>query len=257
MSKAGELFDEVGKNYFDQDSKPVTRVYVDLEYIQDLRFGALLYGIQVEAEMKYIHSSLKKYNNRVEIATAKYFPVLGKTDAELDKLLHTETVKDRICFIAPFTSVYYNMMEAIDMFKLHNKRMLDTEVPMKLVINCADIEYPEELKKHLCAVIHHQLDIDVEFQSIPRYEMEFTDYKQFDLLFLYDYGKFVNAFPTKIVGEGELVNTRVVALPYIESGLGFSPDRYDEVLKSTERGMDIYCDFCFLKSEITLNSKKE
>lgn len=257
MSKAGEMFDEVGKSYFDQDSKPVTRVYVDLEYIQDLRFGALLYGVTVEAEMKYIHSQLKRYNNRLDFATAKYFSILNKTDEELDRLLHKDIVKDRICFIAPFTSVYYNLLEAIDMFKSHNKRMLDVETDMYLMINCADIDYPEELKKHLCAVLSHQLDINVEFQQIKRYEMDVKDYLSYDLLFLYDYGKFVNTFPTKFVGEGAFINTKVVAKPYVEEGLKINPNRYEEVIASTEKGMDIYCDFNFLKSQITLNSKEE
>jgi hypothetical protein len=257
MSKAGEMFDEVGKSYFDQDSKPVTRVYVDLEYMQDLRFGALLYDLHVEAEMKYIHSCLKRYNARYDFATAEYFPALNKTDEELDKLLHTNVVKDRICFIAPFTSVYYNLLEALDMFKSHNKRMLETETPMTLFINCADIDYPIELQRRLQSVLSHQLDIKVEFQQIGRYESDVKDYLNYDLLFLYEYGKFVNTFPTRFVGEGDFINTKIVAKPYIEKQLGYKPDRYDEVIASTERGMDIYCDFNFLKSEITLNSKEE
>lgn len=257
MSKTGELFDEVGKNYFDQDSKPVTRVYVDLEYIQDLRFGALLYGLSIDMEMKYVHTCLKKYNNRLDFETAKYFPALHKTDEELDVKLKEGVSKDRICFIAPFTSVYYNLMEAIDMFKSHNKRMLETEVPMKLTINCSDVDYPIELQHYLCDVLSHQLDIQVDFQQINRYEMDAKDYLSYDLLFLYDYGKFVNSFPTRFVGEGDFINTKIVAKPYIEAKLGFKPDRYDEVIASTERGMDIYCDFNFLKSEITLNGKEE
>ena len=76
MSKLGELFDDVGKSYFENDTKPVTRVYVDLEYMQDLRFGALLYGLSVKQEMDYIHSRLDQYNNRYDREVCKYFPTL-------------------------------------------------------------------------------------------------------------------------------------------------------------------------------------
>jgi hypothetical protein len=135
--------------------------------------------------------------------------------------------------------------------------MLETEVPMTLVINCADIEYPVELQHRLCDVLSHQLGMNVEFQHFNRYELDVKDYLSFDLMFLQDYGKFVNSFPTKFVGEGAFINTRIVAKPYIEEGLGFNPERYGEVIASTEKGMDIYCDFNFLKSEITLDSKEE
>jgi hypothetical protein len=256
MSKTGDILDRVSQTYFEQESKPVLRAYVDLEAIQDLRFGALLSSITVEPEVKYIHSSLARYNNRFDLCTAKYFPALKKTDEELDKLLHTPILMDKICFIAPFTSIYYHLLEALDMFKQHNSRMLSEELKMTLVINCSDIEYPLELQNHLCNVISHMLDINVEFQSIPRYRDDVKIYEKYDFMVLYDYGLFVNSHPKSFVGDGNFVNTRIVAIPYVDPKLGHKPDTYDEVLQSTERGLDIYCDFRFLRSEITLASNK-
>ena len=111
MSKLGELFDDVGKAYFNAEARPITRVYADLEYLQDLRFGALLYGVSVKEEMDYIHSKIEQYNNRYTLETAKYFPVFKKTDADLDKLLQTPVVLDKICFLAPWTSVFFHFVE--------------------------------------------------------------------------------------------------------------------------------------------------
>lgn len=257
MSKLGELFDDVGKSYFEAENKPVTRVYVDLEYIQDLRFGALLYGVSVDKEMSYIHSKIEQYNNRYDKCVAKYFPALRKTDEELDNLLHTPVVCDRICFIAPWTSVYFNLIELLLFIKQHNKRMLDHDVKMFLTINVSDIEYPIELRKHLEETLSKQLNMNVSVQQMERYSDDLSEYLKYDLMFLYDYGQFVNTYPGAFVGEGKFADTRIVAQPYIEEGLGHKAEDYEYVLKSTEKGMDIYCDFSFLRSNITTDRKEE
>lgn len=257
MSKLGDLFDDVGKSYFDAENKPVTRVYVDLEYIQDLRFGALLYDVSVKEEMKYIHSKLDTYNNRYDRAVAKYFPVLKKSDAELDKLLHTPIVCDKICFLAPWTSVFFHLIEMITAFKQHNKRMMDTAPKMTIVINVADVNYPIELKAYLEQTLSKQWDVNVVVQQMNRYTDDLSEYLKYDCMLLYDYGLFVNTFPSAFVGEGKFTDTKIVAQPYIEDGLGHKPEDYDFVLKSTEKGMDIYCDFFFLRSYITKDRKEE
>lgn len=257
MSKLGELFDNVGKAYFEADTKPVTRVYVDLEYIQDLRFGALLYGVTVKQEMDYIHSKLDQYNNRYDNALCKYFPVLKKTDEELDALLHTPVVRDRICFLAPWTSVFFHLVELIIAYKQHNMRFCESSPRMTVVINVSDVEYPIELRKHIEETLSKQWDVRVEVQQMPRYSGDLKEYLQYDLMLLYDYGKFVNTFPSAFVGEGKFSDIRILAQPYIEDGLGHKPEDYEFVLMSTEKGMDIYCDFSFLRSNITKDRKEE
>ena len=257
MSKLGELFDDVGKAYFNAEARPVTRVYIDLEYIQDLRFGALLYGVTVDAEMKYIHSRIKQYNNRYTLGTAEYFPVLKKTDKELDTLLHTPVVLDKICFLSPWTSVYFNFIELLVAIKQHNKRLLDSPPPITVVLNVSDVKYPTELVQYLSQTFSRQWDVRVEVQQLTRYVGDVSEYLEYQLMFLYDYGLFVNTFSSAFVGEGKFSNTRIIAQPYIDMSLGHKPEDYEYVLTSTEKGMDIYCDFSFLRSNITLDSDKE
>lgn len=257
MSKLGDLFDDVGKSYFEAENKPVTRVYVDLEYIQDLHFGALLYGVTVDQEMKYIHNKLDNYNNRYDRAVAKYFPALKETDEDLDNLLRTPIVCDRICFLAPWTSVYFNMISILLYLKQHNRRVLEHDAKMFLTINVSDVEYPIELRKHLEETLSKQLEMNVAVQQVERYSEQVSEYLKYDLMFLYDYGQFVNTFPNQFVGEGKFSDIRVVAQPYIDLSLGHKPEDYEFVLKSTEKGMDIYCDFSFLRSNIITDRNKE
>ena len=76
-------------------------------------------------------------------------------------------------------------------------------------------------------------------------------------MFLYDYGQFVQRFPNEFVGEGKFSDIRIIAQPYIDESLGHKPEDYEFVLKSTEKGMDIYCDFSFLRSNIIKDSNEE
>ena len=253
MSDLGKTFEEVGQQYFNAEMKPVARVYADLEYLQDLRFGALLRSVTCQREMDYIQAMIKRYNNRYDQKTARYFPVLKKTDDDLDELLKTSTEKDRICFLAPWTSAYDHLLEVIDLYQQHNKRLLDKVPEMKLVINISDVDYPIELQQELVKTIERLMRISVEIQQMERYTADVKEYLGYDLMFLYDYGKFVNTFPTQFVGEGRFTDTRIIAMPYIQAGLGHNPEDYEYVLASTEKGMDIYCDFSFLRSNITLN----
>lgn len=257
MSKIGELFDDVEQSYFNAELKPISKIYIDLEYMQDLMFGALLYGITVKEEMQYIHRRLKAYNDRMVRGCCRFFPALKKSDQELVELLHKPIVRDRICFLAPWTSVYYQLIDLIVEIKHHNQQITDNKIPITLTISVADIDYPIELQKHLSDTLMKQLGISVNIQQQNRYEGSVKEYLGYDILLLYDYGVFINTFPSAFVGEGKFSDTRIFAQPYIDESLGHKEDNYEVVLLSTEKGMDIYCDFAFLKSMIVLDSKKE
>ena len=179
MSDLGKTFEEVGQNYFNSEMKPVTRVYADLEYLQDLRFGALLRSVTCQREMDYVHAMIGRYNNRYDQKTARYFPVLKKTDEELEQMLKTGIEKDRICFLAPWTSVYSHLLEVIDLYQQHNKRMLEKVPEMKLVINVSDVDYeefdqyclqPAILRRGIIKIQCH--NIDEEFNTrMPKIEV--------------------------------------------------------------------------------------
>ncbi len=252
MSDVGNLFEDVGQKYFNTELAPVTRVYVDLEYIQDLKLGALLSRLTVPQEMQYVHARFKSYNNRYDLLTAKYFPVLKITEAMLLQDLQDTNKLNKICLLAPWTSTYYHLIELVELFKQHNSKLTDDNIPMTLTINIADVQYPVILQKKLKQVLHKILQIDIEIISMPRYTDDPLNYLQYQLMFLYDYGQFVNQLAKPFVNDGKFIDTKIIAQPYIQSDLGHKPDDYEHVLNSTEKGLDIYCDFSFLRSNITL-----
>ena len=47
MDRLQDLFNQTSEQFINQEFGPVTKIYVDLEYLQDLRLGALLHLVKV------------------------------------------------------------------------------------------------------------------------------------------------------------------------------------------------------------------
>lgn len=253
MSTVYEKFTEVNNDFFLKDNKLILNVYIDLEYMQDLYIGALLSTVTIQEEIQYIKQQLVKYNKRYDLAVMKYFPVLKYTDQYLDELLHSDKLPT-ICKIAPFTSVYYDLINTLVLCVENNDHLKDSNPPIHVTININNFAYPPPLLRALKATITQSCkNVKISFNNSKRYSEPVEFYLKHDVLFLADYGEFVkegtllsNAF----VSEGKFVDTKIVAHPYIDMSLNHNVDDYDYILASTEAGMDIFCDFCFLPSRI-------
>ena len=101
-----ESLDKLSKSYFTEITDKVSKIYVDMEILQDLRLGALLQTATVPEEIEYIQSCLPDYNNKLDLKTAEHFPVLNKTDDELDQIIKQNPIKTAL--VAPWTKIYYN-----------------------------------------------------------------------------------------------------------------------------------------------------
>lgn len=253
MTTIYEKFKEANNDFFLKENKPIHNVYVDLEYMQDLYLGALLSTITVEEEIQYISKQLDAYNKRYDLATMKYFPVLKYKDSDLNMMLNSSKI-NTICRIAPFTSIYYTLIKSLILFMENNIRISDINSPVHLMINIDNFDYPEQLLQVLKSTIYRSCkNIKITINNAKRYTEPVDFYLKYDVLFLADYGAFIkegtllsNAF----VGDGKFIDTKIVAHPYIDMSLNHKEEDYDYILASTEAGMDVFCDFCFLPSTI-------
>ena len=253
MGNPDKEFLDAETKIFDADCKPIEHVYVDLEYIQDLRLGAVLNMLKVKEEVAYLMHNLPKYNSRYDRQTAKYFKALKIDEARIDRVLHRPLAVDKICVTAPFTSVYYQLHEMLSTAIKHARAYCEHQPnPIELVINCADVKYPKLLQDTLCATFKSNLGVDARFESDARYRLSDRDYLGYDLMFLYDVGQFVNQHATAFVGNGLYENKRIVAQPYLEDEILAKTEDPQSVLDSTERGLGIYCEFSYLRSMLGL-----
>ena len=238
---------------FKSEYKPIKRVYVDLEYMQDLRLGALINMLNVKEELSYVVHNLPKYNSRYDRKICKYFKALKIDESEIDNLMRQPEIIDKLCVTAPFTSIYYQLHEIIIAARNHSKAIEDNPKSIELVVNCSDVDYPKILQDKLCSTLAKQLDVVPRFTKTPRYSLSDNEYLGYDLLLLYDYGEFVKQHASSLIGTGKYADTRIVAQPYIEDEILPKTEDPENLLEYTEKSIDVYCEFFYLRSTILLN----
>lgn len=242
-------------DYFKTINRPVGSVYVDMEMICDFRLGALLSTFTVAKEMEYLYTRIPAYNERYDLDTAKYFPALKKTDAELDEIIRN--CPGKVARVAPWTEILQKFVAAMSLVELSNKN-LDPSARLSVVINCQDFRYPEDLAK----VFRRRMasgfkTMSIEFTNGRRYSQEPGYYAGFDMLFLYDYATFmrderlVNSFTSNYA----YMNKSMYVLPLVDEACQLDRSEYLKALISTKARFDIYTDFYYMTGGIPLAKK--
>ena len=257
MKDPQETIQSLNKQYFDAIINPINKIYVDMEMLQDLRLGALISTVTVKEELAYIYKQIPRYNERFELKTAEFFPVLHKTDEELDEIVANNPMM--IAGMAPWTTNYSNFNAILSFLNISNKTTSTDHAPLTVVVNCADMEYPIELfdqfVKTLCSV-HGKVNFKLSHKS--RYEEDADFYNQFNMFFMYDHEAFLNnevlldSFTTRDTFMSKIVYT----LPIVNSDLGIHESEYAKALASTNAMLNLFCDFFYMRGEIEIGKPK-
>ncbi len=254
MTDYNQLFNQSSEMMFTEENGPINRIYVDMEYLQDLRFGALLQMLRVPKEMEYIYHELDDYNKKYDYECASHFPALGYTDEQLDVVLSDSNKIDMVCFKAPFTSAYYQFTNILMMLQHHNRAVSSKPLDIYVQVNVANPLYPTELLREFKDNLAKLLPgTNVEFSRQPRYTCPIDDYNNKQLLMLYNIEEFLKQdTPTSLamVGEGTFFNKKVFSIPYVNKNLKHEPEEYNDVLSMTQTQLNVYCDFAYLPSYI-------
>lgn len=70
MSDPDKEFLSAEEMMFKSDCKPIENIYVDLEYLQDLKLGTIINTVTVKEELAYIVHNLDGYNDRYDRDTS-------------------------------------------------------------------------------------------------------------------------------------------------------------------------------------------
>lgn len=254
MSHLEDLFNQTSEQFIRQELGPVTRIYVDLEYLQDLRLGALMHLVKVPKEMEYILHKLPEYNKKYDYECCSHFPALKHTDEELDALLNDPNEVDMICFKAPFTSIYYEFSNILMMIQHHNRAASSRPLDIRVRLNVANPLYPDELLGAFQASFQEKLaNVFFDITKEPRYTLPVNDYADNKLLLIYNIEEFVKEgsdLSVAFVSEGRFFDTRIFTVPYVNKTLITDPEQYQEALTSTRAQLDLYCDFAYIPAII-------
>lgn len=247
-----ESLDKLSKSYFTEITEQVSKIYVDMEILQDLRLGALLQTATVPEEIEYIQSCIPEYNNRLDLKTAEHFPVLNKTDDELDQIIKANPIKTAL--VSPWTKIYYNFQ--IVLGYLHdNTRIKDTKPSQLLiVINTETVPYPLPLFDKLAKLIKKTYpEATIKASSYKRYDGEEDLYLSSDMFFLYDHEKFLNTpFVTKMMNSPKYKTRTIYTTPVVNTSLGLDESEYLKGLMSTGATLNLFFDFFYMPTGINL-----
>lgn len=185
--------------------KPIKCVYIDLPYIQDIYYGALVLMNDNEDVYNYIYNNTENYNNRIARTHSDSFPELNISENTLVEFMK-ENVRS-VIIASPLTITYQTMEKFHSDIVEHNERVSTTPIKeVEYIINTYPLELgPVELYILKNRITHIDPSIKVGVTSIPLNQLSEETLKNPDIFFVYDFAqlteddspgkeKFVNCF---------------------------------------------------------------
>jgi len=255
-------FNKLQAKMFDSEHGAINKIYVDMELLQDLKFGALLTTITVKEELSYIYSKLAEYSNRTDLNICSYFPALKKKEADISAIISNPDMKYKLAVISPFTTAYDEFIAILMSAIRHNSVVANGAIP-SITLNIADMPYPIDVLDAFINNLKRLVPkLAVTVTTYPRYSMSTSTFITHDMFFLLEMHNLVKEFTpiaVEFVQNGSFFGKKLYALPYIDKTLHKDPNDYDKILVSTEYGLGIYCDFKYISSQLvteTINASR-
>mgnify|MGYP000614394962 CR=1 FL=1 len=148
---------------------PITKIYIDVEYIQDLLVGALLLlwkQTKSESDYTYFIQQLPSYNNRLTFDTMHYFPKWKNriaTNESLDAFIRNEKNIRQLLLNAPYTDVACYLKDHHKLYKEQNNR-LGEKHPKPITYNVN--VYPLPINEDVIQFFQYRMKALIEDNSI-------------------------------------------------------------------------------------------
>ena len=254
-SELSQWLDEQSTAFSTQEFRPITKIYADLAYLQDIALGTILSTCVCVEELQYLHRQLPAYNERVFPEVASYFPALGLTDDRLQQLQQDPKQWLKICAVSPFTSVYNELLEELVRLRDHNQRITGSKEACLFLQTPQGLPYPTPLLRRLRTQLTTLFPkLKVEFIVQAPYTQSKNFYLNVEELWLYDLQQFVEQENTKeaFLHSEHFFEHRVFAKPMIMVLTEEARQMPILALQQTQTLLNLYCDFCYLPSFIPL-----
>ena len=254
-SELSQWLDEQSTAFSTQEFRPITKIYADLAYLQDIALGTILSTCVCVEELQYLHRQLPAYNERVFPEVASYFPALGLTDDRLQQLQQDPKQWLKICAISPFTSVYNELLEELVRLRDHNQRITGSKEACLFLQTPQGLPYPAPLLQRLKTQFTTLFpELNVEFILQTPYTQSKNFYLNLEELWLADLQQFVIQENTSAAffSAEQFFEHRVLARPLVTVPTEEARQQPIVALQQTQAMLNLYCDFCYLPSLIPL-----
>lgn len=167
------LLKQEGEQIMETLVRPIQKIYMDIEFIQDFKIGALLKLITTEVEYKYILSKLPEYTTAYGKKISEVFPDLGFTE---DQILNCARLVKNCESLAMTSPFYTNLEELAIMLESFSNRnvLLKHSEPIEIYIGCNSMIYPIVARERLVNLLSKELN-NVILSFIPTSLYEFKD----------------------------------------------------------------------------------
>ena len=235
--------------------KPFTaqkkNIYVDADLIYDYKLGALMALTRNEADYKYVVNNIRGYLNGRTLDCARFFPELGVTEEDLDRMISDPKYFIFITAAAPASRFLDDIETIIKIFNTLNESK-EVKEPITLTINQRKIKIHDV---HKAGIIQRIQRVD------PRVRVRFTEFPSWfkvneklledqDFICVYDMIEFLHegTVSQKLISEvpSRLMKTDIVTLFQSDKALPTNDDFMN--LKTI---MECMCDkFSFINKTI-------
>jgi len=151
--------------------KPFTvqkeNIYIDSDLLYNYRLGALLALTRDESDYLHIIKHLHEYLEAPTLECTKFFPDLGLSEADLDKVIDDPKYFVFLNAAAPATLFVKDLETVIRIFNTTNQSR-ETTRPLHITIN------QRRVKMH---IVHQKALIETIHTFDPSVVVEFTEYK--------------------------------------------------------------------------------
>ena len=182
---------------FEDMMTPIKRVYIDIEFLQDFRLGALIKLIKTDVEYQYIREKIPIYSASHGEPVTKFFPDLGFKEEQIDEYMKDESHWEGLAMDSPFYENVKAICVFIGEYLKHNVRV-GYNKPIDVYIGCTDLLYCIQARRRLAVILMDLLD-SVNLVFIP------TSLYEFEEVAIDDYDVYMVASPNKLINNEKLV----------------------------------------------------
>lgn len=226
---------------FEDMNMPIKRVYIDIEFLQDFRLGALIKLITTDVEYQYILEKLPVYSVSHGEPITRFFPDLGFTEEQVKEYMKDESHWETLAMDSPFYENVESICVFISEYTKHNVRVGYSK-PIDVYIGCTDLLYCVEARRRLAVILMDFLDmVNLVFIPTSLYEFEEVAIEDYDVYMVASANKLINYEPlVKKFEKMEMANKTIIGLEELDT----TEEELKDANMSIEDAFEATVEFC-------------
>lgn len=249
-AKIMRKLDDEKEREFDSLISPIHNVYIDHEFLQDFRLGALIGMISTQTEYDYILSKINRYSENKGDPITAYFPKLGFKEEDVLSFIADKNNWNFLAERSPFYTTAEKATQLILEACNHNL-LIKSDIQVELFLGSNILVYPVHARQRLAALFSTVLDnVAVNFITGSLYGFDEMPIDNYDIYMVERPSIFFNHESlVKKFEHMEMTSKSILGLAEVttsEEELKASSTSIDEALEATVEFANMFTRFAFV-----------